>query len=535
MVALGLASYRWQSLRYSRRERNLQRRVDESHSELRRSEARYRKIFERNMAGVVRATVAGEILDCNDAFARILGYSSREECQRSHRLRFGGDVEHRTMLEELSQKGSYESTALTRDGSSLTLLWNANIVMDETAEGFVIEGTVIDISERQRVEERMRRELKLESLEVLAGGIAHDFNNLLVGILGNAELARMEMAMDSPIREHLDEIEQAAHRAASLSKKMLAYSGKGRFVTTNLDLSIVVEESLSLIPIPSHIRLERHLKSNLSAIKADASQLHQMLSNLVANAIEAVGETSLSDKTGLISLTTGERDCDREYLAETFLDEDLEEGRYVFLEIRDAGHGIDPEIQTKVFDPFFTTRFPGRGLGLPVVLGIVRGHHGALKLSSEPGSGTVVQVLFPASTEAVAVPTVEVVADRAWQGHGKVLVVDDEAVVRNIASQMLEMLGFEVMVASDGDEGIEVFRRHGDEIVLVLLDLTMPRMSGEETFSEMRRLRSDVRVILISGYEEERATERFEALAGFIQKPYQLGMLREKIRRVLGD
>jgi len=385
------------------------------------------------------------------------------------------------------------------------------------------------LGELRRSEERRRREQKLESLETLAGGIAHDFNNLLVGVLGNAELARMTLEPGSPVAEYLDEIELAAHRATTLSKKMLAYSGKGRFVTTQLDLSSAVDEVAPALSLPRRVRLERRLHPDLPAVRADAAQVHQLLTNLIVNAAEALD----GREHGAITVTTGSRHCDRRDLARTFLDDDLKEGLYAFVEVRDDGPGIDAEAQARIFDPFFTTKTPGRGLGLPVVLGIVRGHRGALELASEPGRGTCVRVLLPASEEAVS--DVSEGAEAAWRGSGKVLLIDDEALVLRTAGQMLELLGFEVFTAEDGEDGVELFRRHADEIALVVLDLTMPRMSGEEAFQAIRRIRPAARVLLASGYERWEATEHFagQGLAGFIHKPFQLSTLRDKVCRAL--
>ena len=526
LLLMGALLVRHRQHRVQRREQKLEEKLEQGLAKLRRSEERYRKLFERNVAGVVRASPDGTILDCNNAFARLFGYASREECLALHELILTEDDE-RPLLEQLRDRDTYESTVHTLDGAEITLIWNASLVMDESNEGPVIEGTVIDISERRRIEERQRQEQKLESLEMLAGGVAHDLNNLLVGILGNADLARRETSASTEVGEFLDEIEDAAHRAASLAKKMLAYSGKGRFVASEIDLSEAVDQVLLMLTISKKVVIESYLDDGLPAVKADNTQINQLLTNLITNAIEAIAEK----ETGIVRITTGSQHCDRKALAETLLDEDLEEGLYVFVEVHDDGPGIAPEVEGKVFDPFVTTKLPGRGLGLPVVLGVVRGHRGALEFSSEPGQGTTVRVLLPAADVTAVTPTVA--EDEAWSGSGKVLLVDDEALVRNIAHQMLQILGFEVLTASDGDEGVELFRQHFDEINLVVLDLSMPRMGGEEAFQEIRRIRPDARVLLASGYEARTAMERFEGqgLAGFIQKPYQLASFREKVRQ----
>ncbi len=524
--------------RASRREAELERRIEEGLIELKRSEKRYRQLFERNLAGVVRARFNGRLLDCNDAFARIFGYASQEECLREHRLTVGHKTEvHREFLARLRETGmveSFETSERTSDGSEVTLLWNANLAEESTGLGMVIEGTVVDLSQRREIEERMRQGQKLESLGILAGGIAHDFNNLLVGVLGNTELIRRKLPNRSPLHENLDEIEAAAQRATALSQKMLAYSGKGRFVTAHVELSRAVEEMAPLVDgsIAKRLTVRYELAEDGPAIKTDPNQLSQVIVNLVTNAAEAIGEAS-----GEIVLRTGSTHCEPSDLAAAaFFDEGLAAGTYAFLEVKDSGSGMDRETLDKMFDPFFSTRFPGRGLGLPVVLGIVRGHEGAIVVESEPQKGTTIRVLFPvAEAPAEAERAAVQEADDGWKGSGQVLIVDDEAIVRKIGRQMMEILGFEVLTADDGREGVEIFRRHAGEIVLVLLDLTMPEMGGEEAFAEIRRIRADARVVIVTGFDEQETLRRFEGedLSGFVQKPFRIQVLREKVRTAL--
>ncbi len=563
-----------------RREQKLARRVEDSLADLRRSEERYRLLFERNLAGVVRVTVDGRILECNEAFARILGYLSPEECRTQHVLDLSTALDDKPSLaDRLGDDGtvvSYESSVRTRDGSMVAVLWNASLVPGDGDEPSVVEGTAIDVSERRRIEEGLRRAQKLESLGVLAGGIAHDFNNLLMSIMGNAELARRDLDQKSPIHPRLDRIETASGRAAELAKQMLAYSGKGDFIVTCLDFSSAVRDMANLLDgaVSKKAWLVYELESDLPVIEADAGQIEQIVMSLVTNASEALGSAG-----GAITIRTGSRHYGLDDLADTYLDDRLPAGRYVFLEVADEGSGMDEDLQLKIFDPFFTTKFTGRGLGLAAVLGIVRGHRGAIKIDSAPGRGSTFTVLFPASTpeSAEALPEPEVRrtssgkvsrfshsetvsrsppsgtrsrlspsatkspsggtdADKSRRDRrGIVLVVDDDEFVRRVAQDMLSTMGFEVLTAGDGQEGVEVFRRRAGEIELVVLDLSMPRMSGEEAFGEIRKTAPGARVILASGYDEQESTRRFagRGLSGFIQKPYRLTNLEEKIRQVL--
>ncbi len=386
--------------------------------------------------------------------------------------------------------------------------------------------------ERQQLEAQMQQTQKLESLGVLAGGIAHDFNNLLMGILGNTGMVRQDLMPGSEAEERLRDIENAGRRAAELCKQMLAYSGKGKFVVQPLDLSWLVEEMAHLleVSISKKARLERDLAAGLPAFEADSTQIRQVVMNLITNASEALGEDN-----GTITLRTGVMKCDEAYLRQTYLAEDLDAGAYVFLEISDTGGGMDPVTRERIFDPFFSTKFVGRGLGLAATLGIVRGHQGALEVDSTPGEGTVFRVLFPASEGVAAASENRPASVASANGDGAILGVDDEQMVLTIARRVLERAGYRVLTAEDGQEGLEVFERHAPEISLVLLDLTMPQLSGGEAVREMRRVKRDVRILLSSGYNEPEATGEIAGphLAGFIQKPYAATALLRKVREVM--
>ena len=384
--------------------------------------------------------------------------------------------------------------------------------------------------ERLKLEQQLLHAQKLESLGVLAGGIAHDFNNILMAIIGNADLALMRVNRESPAVENLHRIEQAAARAADLAKQMLAYSGKGKFVVETIDLNRLLEEMLHMleVSISKKAVLRLNLHSPLPVVEADATQMRQIVMNLVINASEAIG-----DKSGVIAITTGCMDCDHRYLKDVWLDENITEGLYVYLEIADSGCGMDQETLSKIFDPFFTTKFTGRGLGMAAVLGIIRGHKGAIKVYSEVGRGSTFKVLLPASGKPPELFNGEP-GTHAWQGSGTVLLVDDEETVRAIGSEMLKELGFTTITACDGREALAIFKQTPD-ISCVILDLTMPHMDGEQCFRELRLLNPDVKVIMSSGYNEQEVTQKFvgKGLAGFVQKPYKLSVLQETVKYVL--
>ncbi len=385
--------------------------------------------------------------------------------------------------------------------------------------------------EQRRMQERMLAVQRLESLGVLAGGIAHDFNNILMAILGNADLAKHELPLGSPARENIIQIEVASRRAAELCRQMLAYAGQGRFVVEVVDLNELISEMVQLLTtsISKRVRLSLQLEPGLPPIRADASEIRQVVMNLVVNASEAIG-----DRSGTISITTGAVDCDHRYLAECSLEQELREGLYVKLEVADTGCGMDKATMARIFDPFFTTKFTGRGLGLSAVLGIVRGHKGAIRVYSEPGKGSVFKLLFPACLDATLQRPGEGTAG-SWRGGGLVLLVDDDESVRALGKRMLERLGFEVVVGSDGRKAVELFLQHRDRIQVVVLDLTMPGMSGEDVFRAIRAAKPDARVVLASGYSADELASRLSAkgYAGFLQKPYTIEDLTRVLKSVL--
>ena len=380
----------------------------------------------------------------------------------------------------------------------------------------------------RETEERLRESAKLESLGVLAGGIAHDFNNLLVGIMGNASLVLEESVLAEPSRSMLQSVITASERAAILTRQMLAYAGKGQFVIEPVDLSEAVTQMLPLLKgvIPRQVTLQTQLTRGLPPIEADTAQLQQVFMNLVINAAEACGE-----RPGCVVIrTTLEEIAPRP--SGSFGLPAPEPGTFVVLEVTDTGAGMDHATRARVFDPFFTTKFTGRGLGLSAVLGIMRSHKGAIDVYSDPGQGSTFRVFFPACGPPVVKKTNERAELPAGAESGTVLLIDDEDLVRRMARATLEYHGYRVLEAEQGADGIEIFREHRGQIDLVLLDLTMPVMTGEQTLSHLRRVRGDVAVLLSSGFSRSEATRRFGAanLAGFLQKPYTAAQLAKAVR-----
>ncbi len=510
---------------------------------LKASEEQFRAVFENAAVGVAIVDHDDHPAVSNDALQRMLGYSGAElAAMRFAELTHPEEVDGRVGLLELASAGPpcYESERryLTKRGETVWGHLSVSLVRDPDGAPLFAIAMVQDITERKLAErERIKLEAKvletqkLESLGVLAGGIAHDFNNLLVAVLGNAELARETLAPAAPELGYLRAIETAAERAAGLANQLLAYSGRGRFVVEPIDLSDLVQEMVHLVQVSvsKNAVVEYDLARNLPSLECDTTQLRQVVINLITNASEAIG-----DGAGVVSVVTGQMECDADYLAGTLGGRELREGRYVFVEVSDTGCGMDGKTRERIFDPFFTTKFTGRGLGLAAVLGIVRSHEGALLVQSEPGRGTTIRVLLPCrGRPAPELPAPE--ADRAaWQGEGTVLLVDDEETVRQVGRSMIELLGFDVITAVDGREAVKIYRERSEDIVLVLLDLTMPRMGGAQTLAELRRIRDDVRIVLSSGYAEQDTGQLLEGgRAVFIQKPYRIDALRDRFREIL--
>jgi PAS domain S-box-containing protein len=408
---------------------------------------------------------------------------------------------------------------------------------DGTVAGVMTLATDIteQVRSRQAMEatqERLRETAKLESLGVLAGGIAHDFNNLLVGIMGNASLALEGLPTWEPSRGMIENVIKASERAAALTRQMLAYSGKGRFVLTRVDFSALVEDLLPLIrsSMPGAVVIRTELAAGLPPVEGDSSQLQQVFMNLAINASEAC-----EGESGMVTIVTAREEVDESHARPAFGLPALQSGSYIRLEVADNGCGMDESTVAKIFDPFFTTKFTGRGLGLSAVLGIIRAHKGTIRVSTEPGRGSSFQVLFPAALSESKLPAEDRPKVHTANGKGTILVVDDEEMVRNMARATLEHYGYRVVEAASGENAVGIFEERSADIDAVILDLTMPAMSGESTLGHLKRIKPAVPVVLSSGYNEAEATRRFhgEDLAGFLQKPYTALALAERVRLLL--
>jgi PAS domain S-box-containing protein len=386
-------------------------------------------------------------------------------------------------------------------------------------------------AQRRKLEAQIQHTQRLESLGVLAGGIAHDFNNLLASVMGYAGLAAMDLPEDSRARKSLDQVVIAARTASDLTEQMLAYSGRGAFVLEPVNLKELIEGVARLLEstLSRKATLKLHLAADLPCIHGDASQIRQVVMNLITNAAE-----SLMDSAGTVEVTTCTEWADTGQLPSIERGGVLRAGTYISFEVKDTGCGMDVATLNKIFDPFFTTKLTGRGLGLAAVLGIVRGHHGSIEVHSEPEQGTTFRVLFPASSECAAPHQPGLASPAEWRAEGVVLVVDDQAPVRDLARSILERVGLTVLTADDGKQALEVFSGHATEIHAVLLDLNMPGMDGSEVLRIVKTAAPHVRVVLTSGFNEQDVQSKLEGgkPAGFLRKPYLPSDLVERLRAV---
>jgi PAS domain S-box-containing protein len=439
------------------------------------------------------------------------------------------EVELQTAREQ--GRAEDERWHLRKDG---TRFWASGVMVALTDNG-TLRGyakVVRDFTERRRLEEAVRRTQKLESVGVLAAGVAHDFNNVLTAILGNVSLVRRRLAdrvSDGQIDGLLASAERATNRAADLVRQLLNYAGKGRRETRPVDICQVTKDALAIVQasVPRKIKIVRDVPDRCPTIPADVGQLQQLMLNLVLNGAEAIGE-----KEGEVSIRVRVRDVPESELAQKYAGFPLPKRPYTEIQVRDTGVGMDEETQQQIFDPFYTTKFMGRGLGLAAALGIVRSHGGGIAVQSAPGQGTTFTVLLPAEQETGTEPlTVSDALTESARGEGLVLVVDDEVAIRSLMQQTLEDLGYTVVTAEHGAQALELFDRIGEEVKLVLLDLVMPVLDGADTAVALNSRKPGVPILVLSGIADEDALGRFGhvRIAGFVPKPFAPEQLAQAV------
>lgn len=500
---------------------------------VRESEARLRVLFEQAADALFLITRDGAFVDINERACQSLDYSRAELLTM-----YVSDIDPcfpgktlTTLFTKLVQSGedaTFEAAHERRNGEVFPVEISSNII-ELHGEPHLLS-MVRDITGRKQMEEseqklrdRIQQAQKLESLSVMAGGIAHDFNNLLMVMLGYADLVLADISPSGESYAKVQAIKTAGLRAAELSGQMLDYSGQGRSDSAPAHMPEIVRSVLQVLKVSllKNVEVRCALDDRGATIDADVGQLRQVIISLVTNAVEA---TNSHDDGPKIDIKIGVRYCDSSYLAGCYPGHKCAEGDHVFVEIADAGRGMDHDTMGRMFDPFFSTKFTGRGLGLAATLGIVHGHAGAIRVTSRPEVGTTVTALFPIIDSPEASPGTMPASLRDPATGSMILLIDDEALVREVIRNTLTRAGYDVIVASSGEEAVQVLRGAPDAVDCVVMDLTMPGMDGVATFDELQLMGGGIPVILCSGYHvghlEDRVAGR--AFAGFLQKPYQL-------------
>ena len=499
------------------------------------SEAKYRALTEKMGEGLISTDAQGRFTYCNPKFLRMLDLSMTEVLGRTF-FELTYDYSAETWQERLRQRQQglseqYELQLQHRDGSPVDVLISAEPLFSPQGDFTGTLGIITDIRERKRQEISVRQAQKAESLTILAGGIAHDFNNLFQTIQGNLEMA-LELSSDPDrARRAVERALQSLHQAKALSQQMLDYSGKGSSSVIAVDLAELVRMHSTLFATLTGpaTEIRYHIPDGLPAVEGDPGQILQVLTALVTNADE-----SLEGRHGSVTIALSElQDANR---SEGFWSEPPPAGHAVVLSVADTGCGMTPQTLGRLFDPFFTTKEAGRGLGLASALGILKSHRAGLRVWSEPGKGSTFLTAFAVhqSLPAPESPLTSRASSAARTGY--VLLVDDDAGVRATGSEILtDFLGFQVLVAKDGREAVSVFEQHADQILAILMDATMPNMTGSEAFEAIKALRPGTRAILCSGYSDETGHKlvKEHGFTSFLKKPYSIQDLKEALEKAI--
>jgi hemerythrin-like metal-binding protein/PAS domain S-box-containing protein len=510
--------------------RTLELQVVERTAALQESEARLQGVFRHASAAIAVKGLDGRLLLVNRRAEVLIGLSLAATPDASRDKLFPADQIARARAREAQvlqgrEEQQTEECMTFPDGSVREYLIQQFPLTDGHGRCWGLGMIATNVTERKLAEKAHVQGRKIEALGLLAGGIAHNFNNILGAMLGRAELAREEGGAGV----HLHALEELIARAASLVDPLLAYAGRGRAERRSLGLNREVEEMARVLraSLASDVNLRVELAPGLPSMEADGGQVRQVIANLVLNSVEALGT-----RGGAITIRTGQEQLGQRMVDASFQGQALEAGRCLVLEVCDDGPGMAREVRERIFDPFFTTKHAGRGLGLTAVQGILRSHGGGILVTSAEGRGSSFKAYFPAAVEPAPEAPEPLTAQ---QGSGAILVVEDEDALRAVAVKALQASGFQCLEARDGIEALEVFKASWDRIRLILLDLTMPSMGGEETYRSLRRAGAMAPIVLCSGFGPEEALRHFRdmALAGFLRKPYSLQSLRRTVQETL--
>ena len=523
-----------------------------AHEELYASRSKYADLYDFAPIGYFTLDPDGRISDTNLTGARMFGLGKKSvtgslfsafvyaDSQEEFRKHLVSTLKTRT-------RSSTELKMVGTSGNNFTVQLQS--IAADTGGGHTthIRTTVSDISELRKAQKEradwMKREedarieveglrvQRLENLRVMAGGIAHDLNNLMVAVQVNAELALLKLTPDHPAHEFVAGIEKATEKISNLSKQILTYAGKNAIKKEAISINDTARNMAHLLmaAISKKAVIEYDLAKGLPPVEADAQSIQQVVLNLILNASDAIG-----DEKGTIKISSGTMYADREYLDSIHLGHDIPEGNYIYFEIADTGAGMTEEVKNKIFEPFYSTKFTGRGLGLPSVFGIIKAHEGAIDVRSEVGKGSTFRVLVPVPERPASLPEGKPLSRDLKKGTGTILVVDDDDSVLDMTKTVLENAGYTVLTAEDGPEGLSVYRENKDSISAVILDLIMPTMRGDEVTREILNIREDANIILLSGYHDLELEKLFTGRGkiAVIQKPYKVDTLLEKVHEI---
>jgi len=481
----------------------------------------------------------GRIIEINESFERNTGFTRDEVIGKTTiDLNVWAELEDREKIQQILKENklihNFEARFRRKSGTIFPAL--CSMTLFEIDGIAYVLSVMNDITDRKQLEEeriglerRLLQAQKLESLGRVTAGIAHNFNNILMSVMGYLEMVLDDLSLEHLARKNLEKALKSAKRAADLTRQILAYSGSGFFIFKEINISRLIEENISSFKsaLSGTVSLSLNPAEDIPLINADPEQIRQVILNILINASE-----SIDKNVGTVTLSTGVKDCDDDYLNQSCLEEKPKAGRFIYIEISDTGCGMDAKAKSLLFDPFFTTKFMGRGLGMSAVIGIIRSHKGAIFVNSEPGRGTTIRVLFPVSETKIRERKIVYKESAKTDSLPKmVLIADDEEHVRNLCEITINRLGFRTLTAEDGQEAVEIFQEHADEIDCVLLDLTMPKMDGISAMDAMREIRPDVKIIISSGHSKEEISRRFKdkELTGILQKPFELKYLRDEL------
>ncbi|NWF39829.1 response regulator [Mariprofundus sp. NF] len=528
--------------------RKQNREIQKKTHELERSERKFRELFENIAQPLYINALDGQLIDCNMAMVHLFGFTDRAEMIQEIRdgaLIYADPDERQNVIRELLAKGEIKEREIEfkrKDGAILKTLVTSRVRFDDEDEAIGFEGIIQDVTQMRSLEEQLFHVQKMESIGTLAGGIAHDFNNLLAAILSSAEMARMKIEDRESVERYITTITSASLRAAELTKGLLGFARKGKTRVEEIDAGALVAEVEALLreTIDRSVRIYTDVSPSLWPIRGNPTQVHQVLVNLCVNARDAILDAGGHELK--ISLRN-------EVIDQAFVDTHPSAlcGSYVLIDVTDDGGGIPDDVRDQIFDPFFTTKAIGKGtgLGLATVYGIIKNHGGFLYLDSALGKGTTFHIYLPAAIEEEIVETESLLHTEIGElsplpegeMNGAILFVDDEEVLRFIVSEFLKERGYHVLLAENGKQALEMMAKYSDLIDLMVLDLIMPEMGGEEVLKVVKRDYPEIPVIVASGYSAQSLDRKmvYQNYDGYLEKPYDLAHFSTVIEEVISS